>query len=166
MGKLSIMFTAILICLLARSVLAHASTVPIGDLIEKSIEYDNNLVEVTGEVIGDVMFRGNMAWVNIGDRTGVIGVWISSKQAEKIRFAGDYQHQGDTVKVTGIFKRDNEKQGGDLSIEGKMLETIKFGKAVHHSISYMKLGSGVILSFMALLLYGLKKKVKIKSYFK
>jgi len=108
----------------------------ITDLIERSKLYDGKIVEIKGEVIGDILDRGKYAWINIYDGSSSIGIWGVKEIFSSIKFKGDYNTKGDYIKVTGIFKRADPKQGGELDIEALSLKVISVGKKIDHPISY------------------------------
>jgi len=47
--------------------MAFAQSLSSSELIRNAKEYDGKLIVYSGEVIGDVMLRGEFAWVNIND---------------------------------------------------------------------------------------------------
>jgi hypothetical protein len=108
----------------------------ITDLIERSKLYDGKIVEIKGEVIGDILDRGKYAWININDGSSSIGIWGAKELFSKINFTGDYNTKGDYIKVTGIFRRADPKQGGELDIEALSLKVISVGRKVEHPVSY------------------------------
>lgn len=78
-------------------------TIGINDLINNAETYDKQTVVVEGEAIGEVLERGDYAWVNINDGTNAIGIWMTETEAKTIETFGDYKHIGDTLKITGVF---------------------------------------------------------------
>lgn len=110
-------------------------TLKIGDLIAKPEGFDGKQIQIEGEVIGDVMVRGDHAWINVSDESGVIGVWVTKEEAHKIQITGDYRHIGDTVAIEGIFHQSYAAQNGDTAIEAKTLSIKQEGVKVLRSIS-------------------------------
>lgn len=110
----------------------------INDLINKSQEFDQQEVTIEAEVIGDVMKRGEYTWLNVTDGSAAIGIYIETVQTEGIQQTGGYNQIGDTVKVTGVFHRAYDEQGGDLAIEAKQLEVIEKGKSIEENIPKWK----------------------------
>jgi hypothetical protein len=84
------------------------------DLIERSEDFDGQIVTYEGEVVGDVMRRRDFAWVNVHDGKNAIGLWMRSSDALKIKHKGGYKHSGDRVRVRGVFNRACSQHGGDL----------------------------------------------------
>jgi hypothetical protein len=106
------------------------SSVSSTELINNARNYDGKIVVYTGEAIGDVMVRGDFAWVNINDGENAIGVWLSRGMAEKIKFKGSFQSKGDQLEITGIFHRNCTMHGGDLDIHAQEIRTISQGCTV------------------------------------
>src|SRR3989344_9579410 len=98
----------ILLFLIASSSFVNAEDVKeisIGQLIKNAKEFDGQTVIIKGEVIGDIMARGNSAWLNIEDKEWAMGVWLPKLTSQIISFKGDYKHKGDIVEVKGKFLR-------------------------------------------------------------
>jgi hypothetical protein len=131
------------------------------DLINNAKDYDKKEVVYSGEVIGDIMKRGENTWINVSDGTNAIGIWITTEEAKVIKYAGKYSFTGDTVKVTGIFNRACPEHGGDLDIHASKLEVVKLGHIDIKKINYKFILISVILLVAALLLniFILKKKL-------
>lgn len=97
------------------------------DLIADAAAHDGAIVTVVGEVIGDIMHRGTITWINVNDGSGTIGVWGASDLFVELTHAGAYSHRGDTVRVTGTFHRAAAAQGGDLAIEAAAVALVASG---------------------------------------
>jgi len=108
------------------------------ELITQAKQYDGKLVTYSGEVIGDVMLRGEFAWVNINDGDNAIGVWVSAILAKEINLTGAYKSRGDTLEITGIFHRACLEHGGDLDIHAQKLRKLVSGKMVNQKIDLFK----------------------------
>ena len=131
------------------------------DLINDAKDYDKKEVVYSGEVIGDIMKRGENTWINISDGANAIGIWITMDMANEIKYTGKYNFTGDTVKVTGIFNRACSEHGGDLYIHASNIEVIKQGHSDLKKINYNFIVISVILLVVALILniFILKKKL-------
>ncbi len=57
-------------------------------LINNAFKYDGKFIEFQGEAIGEIMKRGNYAWVNIHDGSNAIGVFLKYEDAKKIKYLG------------------------------------------------------------------------------
>jgi len=115
------------------------------DLIQQAKKYDGKKVTYCGEVIGDVMERGNFAWVNIHDGSNAISVWMSADLAKEIQFTGNYKTKGDILEITGIFYRNCLEHGGDLDIHAQTLKKISVGNIISYKIDLIKLNLIFIL---------------------
>jgi len=112
--------------LTASSAQAISST----ELISNAKLYGGKQVVYEGEVIGDVMVRGNYAWLNINDGYNAIGVWVSADLAKGITYTGSYKSRGDLVEISGIFNRACLEHGGDLDIHAQAMRKIANGRIV------------------------------------
>ena len=161
MQKIIQKISIILILILSIIQPIEAKTLTIGELIEKAPQYDKKVITLEAEAIGEMLERGDKAWVNINDGTGAVGVYIDKKEAEKIKTWGNYHSIGDTVKVTGVFYRAYNAQGGDLAIEGNSIERIKEGEQKHYTVDKGKYRALYFLVPIACVLGAIKfKKVK------
>lgn len=130
-------------------------------LIENADLYDGRTVTYRGEVVGDILGRGEHAWITVNDdhyskralkrfaelkggNTG-IGVYCRSGQLERVRFLGSYRTAGDFIEVTGTFYRANQEFGGDLCIVADRVMILREG----HSIDDNRFGA---IPFVALAL--------------
>lgn len=149
----AIVTAALLTLLAASTALAAASITPSGpkpmtvpespkclnDLIEGSLAYDGRQITVKGEVIGDIMPRGDFTWINIYDGTATIGVWGPASLIGQVKKTGRYKSYGDIVRVTGLFRRDDARQGGELDIQATSIEIMKPGRIHVHPITPRRL---------------------------
>lgn len=114
------------------------------ELIENMDAYDGHEVVFRGEVVGDVMVRGEYAWITVNDdhysrealheagklRGGNsgMGIWLPSAEAEQVTIVGRYGTVGDFVEVRGIFNADCVEHGGDVDIHATSLEVLEPGR--------------------------------------
>ena len=119
------------------------------ELLERWEEFDGREVILEGEVVGDVMRRGDHAWITVNDdvysrearlesgklRGGNsgIGVWLPAEEAEKIVTLGRYGTVGDLVRVRGTFHADCSQHGGDFDIHAVSLEVVDSGRRLDTS---------------------------------
>lgn len=127
------------------------------DLINNAKEYDNKTIEYKGEVIGDVMVRGDHAWLHVNDGIIAIGVWGPKTMIEDIHYAGDYHKKGDIVEVAGTFHRSCAEHGGDLDIHASEIKKLTSGSLIVQPISRNKVYRVIVSLMLLLLFYGLKK---------
>lgn len=148
--------------LLTGTTASAAETISINDLIENSMENDGQTVTIKGEAIGEVLERGDHAWVNVSDGGNAIGIWMTIEEANKIEYFGDYKNIGDTIMVTGIFSRNCPEHGGDIDIHCNELLIISSGNPVHEPIASDKIAvaAGLTVMAVAALIYYFKKLKK------
>jgi len=108
------------------------------ELINNAAKYDGKSVVYAGEAVGDVMARGDFAWVNINDGDNAIGVWLSKESAGEIRYTGSYNCLGDEVEITGVFQRNCTQHGGDMDIHAQGIRKINPGRAVIEELDKTK----------------------------
>jgi hypothetical protein len=130
------------------------------ELINKAKEYDKKEVVYTGEMVRDIMQRGQYAWINISDGNNAVGIWLPYEETKQIKYKGGYDFIGDTIKVTGTFNRACAEHGGDFDIHAKKIEVIEEGHKVIRGINQLKIYIAIFLFFVALFLavFILKKK--------
>jgi hypothetical protein len=114
------------------------------ELLEDWEEYDGKEVILIGEAVGDVMARGDYAWITVNDgfysrevlhETGAlvgqnsgIGVWLPIEEAEEITRLGRFGSLGDLVEVRGVFYADDVQHGGDFDIQASSLTVLEPGR--------------------------------------
>jgi len=122
----------------------QAEEVTTADLLNEWEKYDGQEVIFKGEAIGDVMRRGDYAWITVNDdfysrearleagelRGGNsgMGVWLPVEEADKIQELGRYGTVGDFVEVRGVFNANCLEHGGDFDIHAKTLKVIDPGR--------------------------------------
>jgi len=157
--KVKSFFFFVILCLVSinSSSNCYAQTSTSLDLLNNAKQYDGKTISYKGEVIGDVMIRGNYAWLHVNDGTIAIGIWAPKTLIEDIRYAGDYHKKGDIVEVTGTFHRSCSEHGGDLDIHASEIKKVISGSPVIQPISRKKVYIGVYSLMLVLLFYTLKK---------
>ncbi|MEG1547478.1 MAG: DNA-binding protein [Clostridia bacterium] len=108
-------------------------------LIENAKALDESMVSYTGEVVGDILLRGESAWVSITDGNNTISVYAPTEATNAITHMGKYGQKGDVVAVDGIFHRACAQHGGDMDIHADGLNIIQKGYAEQHEYSQLYL---------------------------
>ncbi|MFA6384088.1 MAG: DNA-binding protein [Candidatus Omnitrophota bacterium] len=108
------------------------------ELIAQAKDFDGKTVIYAGEVVGDVMKRGDNAWINVNDGASAVGVWITGAMAGEVGYAGDFKHAGDKVEIAGVFNRVCGEHGGDLDIHAQSMRVVQPGAPVPCSINKVK----------------------------
>jgi hypothetical protein len=127
------------------------------DLINNAKQYDNKPVTYKGEAIGDIMTRGDHAWVHVNDGIIAIGIWAPKTMIGDISYVGDYQTKGDVVEVTGTFHRSCPEHGGDLDIHASEIKKITSGSLISRPVSKKKIRIGAYSLMLVTLIIALKK---------
>lgn len=151
-------FKIILFSLLAMSafslnVLAEEIT-DINSLIEDARSYDGQQVTIRGEAIGEVLVRGEFAWINVHDGTNAIGVWMPADEAAGVTTFGNYKNKGDILTIRGTFYRADPEHGGEADFHSSSLAVSEKGFAVKETVSSIKVLVTAALSFSALAFAG------------
>ncbi len=148
---------------------ASAKTISSSELIEKNRFYDGKTISFQGEVVGDVMVRGENAWIHLNDdRYGSENVeegsklegynsghavWCRASDVESIEYVGDYKNSGDVVEVNGVFNRACAEHGGDMDIHADGVELVRRGHAVSHPFNAQRALIALILGAAGLSLF-------------
>jgi hypothetical protein len=115
------------------------------ELINNAKQYDGKTITYEGEVIGDVMKRGDFAWINLNDGVQAIGVWLQNSLLKDITFTGSYSSKGDMVEVKGVFHRACPEHGGDLDIHAQSIRKISPGRIERENFNLSKRNYAIFL---------------------
>ncbi len=163
MSKIITTIVILIMCLNPMTAFAAGTEVTSNDLIDKAAEYDGCEVVYAGEIIGDIMARGDYTWINVSDGSNAIGVWVKSSNLQGIDTAGRYNMRGDTVRITGIFYRACAEHGGDLDIHATKIELTENGYAITHTVDPVKVVLSILLlagAMTCIVIMFKKRKVK------
>lgn len=147
---------------------ADAVTVTSAELIERSSAFDGRRVIFIGEAIGELMVRGEHAWLHINDDAYAdriveqggrlagfnsgLGVWAPAHLARRVRTFGGYRRQGDRVRIEGAFNAACDEHGGDADIHAVSVEVLARGRAIPHELHRGKIvavvGLGVLVTVL------------------
>ncbi|MBI4743893.1 MAG: DNA-binding protein [Actinobacteria bacterium] len=144
-----IVFVFLLMVIVFIAFTAEGLAVDVNQLVEKSKFYDGKEVVFKGEVVGDIMVRGDYAWINVFDGANAMGIWIKTSEARKIERTGDYKNKGDIVETRGIFNRACKEHGGDTDIHGESLIIKKRGRQLAHPVSFLKIFTAIGLAVLS-----------------
>lgn len=142
-------------------------------LVEHPRSYDGAEVVFTGEAIGEAMVRGDGAWIHLNDDGYMLhnveegaplegfnsgqAVWLPAAEARKIEYFGDHRHQGDIVRVEGVFHAACVEHGGDMDIHATSLRVLKRGWVVKDPVQRPKLIWSLVLAPIALALWAIDR---------
>lgn len=154
----SLFFFAILsLMLIISSFNCYAQQTTSLDLLNNTKQYDGKTIDYKGEVIGDIMIRGDYAWLHVNDGTTAIGIWAPKAMVQDILYVGNYHEKGDIVEVSGIFHRSCLEHGGDLDIHASEIKKIIPGGPVIRPTSRRKAYFGACFLILVSVFYALKK---------
>jgi len=148
-----------------------------GELVEEPKRYDGTEVEFAGEVIGEVMVRGENAWIHINDdayylknveegaelgglNTGM-AIYLPAGLTDGITFYGDYKHEGDVVTVHGTFNAACAEHGGDTDIHAVDLSVDIPGHVVVDKVMPWKIALAAGLALLAVGLFVAQRRSEI-----
>ncbi|MCM8763005.1 MAG: DNA-binding protein [Candidatus Omnitrophica bacterium] len=140
---------------------SYAQPLTVHQLIENAYEYDNQTVIFQGEAIGEIMVRGDFAWVNLHDGEKALGIWMPKEMVKEIHYLGSYKAKGDILEVAGIFHRRCLEHGADMDIHAQAIRKIQAGYAINETADPNKRKITLILVgvlCLTLILQILKKK--------
>lgn len=145
-------------------------------LVENANLWNGHTVSFKGEAIGEALIHGNMAWIHVNDdpymdKSAAAGgaltgynsghaIWLPADLARKISVFGDYRHQGDIVKVTGVFNAACPEHGGDMDIHATSLTILRSGYSIEHPVSANRGLAAAGLFVLAGGLYGVRRRAK------
>jgi hypothetical protein len=142
--------------------------------ISKGLFWNGKSVTFHGEAIGEVMVRGDYAWIHLNDDAYMIknveegaklggynsgiAVWIPAGLTKQIDTYGDYQHEGSIVEVKGVFNGACKEHGGDMDIHATSLALLRPGHVVVDPVPAWKIALAVVLAAVAGLLFWLERR--------
>lgn len=138
----------------------YAQTTSSSELIKDAKQYDGKNVVYRGEVVGDIMLRGEFAWLNINDGSNAIGIWIKKELINGIQHIGSYQAKGDVLEVSGVFNRSCPEHGGDLDIHAKSMRILRSGASIEHAVNNKEIRVALGLSCIMILVWLLYSRTK------
>ncbi len=123
----------------------YAQPISSTELINNAKQYDDKAVVYKGEVIGDVMRRGNYAWINVNDGENAIGIWLPVNLTKEIAYTGSYKSIGDEIEITGVFHRACLEHAGDLDIHAQVMRKIDSGRLIQDKLNTSKRNQTIVL---------------------
>ncbi|MDZ4180457.1 MAG: hypothetical protein U1E29_14700 [Coriobacteriia bacterium] len=123
---------------------ATAGVMSPAEVVEIDRDRDGALITVEGEAIGEHLRAvGGGRWVNIlGDEVG-LGVWVTDEMAERITNFGDYRHDGDIVRFTGVLNISCVEHDGEFDVHARSMEVISLGSPREPEVEPWKGVAGV-----------------------
>lgn len=140
------------------------------ELIENHKSYNGQTITFEGEAIGDIMIRGDWAWIHLNDDpygknrshelagyNSGMAVWLTADEAKKISALGNYNNWGDLIGVVGTFNAACSEHGGDMDIHASSLMIINRGESIERPLEIGKLWWAICLGALAGSLFLLNK---------
>ena len=154
--------------------LVNRMNVP-GD-ITKGLFWNGKTVTFHGEAIGEVMIRGDYAWVHLNDDAYMeknveegaklagynsgMAVWVPAALTKTVDTYGDYKHEGSIVEITGTFNAACKEHGGDMDIHATSLKVLRVGHVVDDPVPAWKAALAAGLMLLAGGLYWLERRTR------
>jgi len=135
----------------------YAQSISSTELINNAKQHDGKTVAYEGEVIGDIMVRGDYVWINVNDGQNAIGIWMDKNLAKDISYAGSYKLKGDWLEITGIFQRACLQHGGDLDIHAQAIRKVRQGRQIIERLNISKRNLVFVLLGVLCLVWILKQ---------
>jgi hypothetical protein len=132
-----------LVLLLSPLAVAQSKAVGSTEMIDSAAELNGATVAYRGEVIGDILYRGDNAWIEVSDGANTIGCLVDSEDARKIVHTGKYRERGDTVELSGVFHRACPEHGGDLDLHITAFSIVQTGYPVEQPVSLGMLAAAI-----------------------
>lgn len=148
-----------------------------GELVESPKQFDGTTVEFKGEVIGEVMVRGEYAWIHINDDpyylknveegaelggyNSGMAIYLPASLTRGIGHYGDYKHEGDIVTIRGTFNAACAEHGGDMDIHAEELAVDVVGHHVVDVVYPWKLMLALIAALFAMGLFVAHRRVEV-----
>lgn len=167
--RVMLLVTVFTLCCLVFSLaivpVAYGKMVSSSELVEHPKKYNGRKVAFRGEVIGEVMVRGDYAWLNVNDdlyshsdgkklqgyNSGQ-SIWSKASEVRDITHTGSYTASGDIVQVEGTFNRACPLHGGDMDIHAIDVSVVEKGHLRSHPLSWPKLVGALLLFALSLAL--------------
>ena len=124
--------------------------VPIGELVANARAMDGQVMRIMGEAVGDLMVRGDHAWVNILDASGTaIGVFLAKEEALKVKNLGKYRQKGDIVDLQGVFNDSCDVHDGEPDVHAGSIAVVERGYPVSYPIEVSRIVFGGVILALA-----------------
>lgn len=93
------------------------TSVSIHELLSRPEIYDQQVIYIEGEIVGQVLRRKDGAWFHLKDKDGLmIGIWTSHAVVDNFSFLGRHGIRGDYLGITGVYYKICPLHGGDTDI--------------------------------------------------
>ncbi len=156
-------FILMLTFLFSLTVYAQFQTITLKSLVDNPEEYDQKIVFLQAELIGEPLTTETGTWLNLGANDYNMGVFLKQKEIlEKINYWGSYKEKGDIVQIKGIFYK-NCPVHNQRGVHLLNLKIVKAGKRIEHKADPDKKRFALI-SFIICLTTGIIYFIKVKLW--
>lgn len=129
------------------------------DLASADAHYDNQTVQVTGEVVGDNIKEdpsGRYRWITLAslDDSASVAVYMTEEAAAKIDTFGAYGARGTTLQVRGKFHLTCPEHEGLSDLHADVVTVVKPGKTLDNPFEFRLFIPGIITVSIGLIMGG------------
>lgn len=135
------------------------------DLQSSDTYYEGQTVQVTGEVVGDIIDAegdDGYKWITVDslpdERPASVQVYVSADLASLINMLGRYQRTGATVSVTGKYHLVCGQHDGLSDIHATSLVVLQQGSSHHVNFSFEPFIPALALVFAGLAFFWLYRR--------
>ena len=129
------------------------------DLSGADAYYDNQTVQVTGEVIGDSIragVSGRHRWITLSSQgdSATISVYMSNESASKIDTFGEYGTMGTILQVRGTFHLVCADHEGQSDLHAEAVTVIAPGERHPDEFDFNAFVPGIVVVVVGLVMLG------------
>lgn len=129
------------------------------DLSGADAYYDNQTVQVTGEVIGDSIragVSGRHRWITLSSQgdSATISVYMSNESASKIDTFGEYGTTGTILQVRGTFHLVCADHEGQSDLHAEAVTVIAPGERHPDEFDFNAFVPGIVVVVVGLVMLG------------
>jgi hypothetical protein len=115
---------------------------------------DGSAIMTQGEAIGErIRAHGGGWWINILHEGSALGIWVPDELSETVGIYGDYQHNGDVVRVAGVVNVACATHAGEFDVHASSLAVIESGGPRDNPVQLWKGVIGLGGLILALILW-------------
>lgn len=119
------------------------------DLGTADTYYDGQIVQVTGEVVGDnirATADGRHRWITLSaeENAAMLSVYMSAESAAKIDMFGAYDKTGTTLQVRGTFNLVCPEHEGLSDLHAEVVTVVSPGTETHDAFDFRMFLPGIV----------------------
>lgn len=149
-----------ILLLLAAAWCGTALAEPVASILADPARWDGTAVTIVGEAVGDVIEGRGGFWINVLDGETAVGVWCRPEMRPSVTTLGRYRTKGDTLRITGAFRRRCPVHLGDTDIHAAVLERLAVGGPVGEEPGARDVASAALFSVLCLACVALFRVVR------